>query len=61
MPAGEVAYTAKVFARPVSFFTGWMMVLAYFIVCPWEAVAVGRLAGFIFPWLNRIELVPRRR
>ncbi|MGA9643221.1 MAG: APC family permease [Terriglobales bacterium] len=54
--SGEVAYTAKVFARPVSFFTGWMMVLAYFIVCPWEAVAVGRLAGFVFPWLNRIEL-----
>jgi basic amino acid/polyamine antiporter, APA family len=54
--AGEVAYTAKVFPRPVSFFTGWMMMLAYFIVCPWEAVAVGRIAGSIFPALNRIEL-----
>ena len=54
--AGEVAYTAKVFPRSVSFYTGWMMMLAYFIVCPWEAVAVGRLAGFIFPALNRIEL-----
>jgi amino acid transporter len=54
--AGEVAYTAHVFPRPVSFFTGWMMMLAYFIVCPWEAVAVGRLAGFIFPWLNRVQL-----
>ncbi len=54
--AGEVAYTAKVFPRPVSFFTGWMMMLAYFIVCPWEAVAVGRIAGYIFPALNSIEL-----
>ena len=54
--AGEVAYTAAVFPRPVSFFTGWMMALSYFIVCPWEAVAVGRLAGFIFPALNRIVL-----
>jgi len=54
--SGEVAYTASVFPQPVSFFTGWMMMLAYFIVCPWEAVAVGRLAGFIFPGLNRIEL-----
>ncbi len=54
--AGEVAYTARVFPQPVSFYTGWMMMLAYFIVCPWEAVAVGRLAGFIFPPLNRIEL-----
>jgi basic amino acid/polyamine antiporter, APA family len=54
--SGEVAYTASVFPQPVSFFTGWMMMLAYFIVCPWEAIAVGRLAGFILPWLNRIEL-----
>jgi basic amino acid/polyamine antiporter, APA family len=53
---GEVAYTAKVFPRPVSFFTGWMMMLAYFIVCPWEAVAVGRIAAYIFPALDSIEL-----
>ena len=54
--AGEVAYTAKVFPPSVSFFTGWMMMLAYFIVCPWEAVAVGRIAGYIFPALDSIEL-----
>ncbi len=54
--SGEVAYTAKVFPRPVSFYTGWMMMLAYFIVCPYEAVAVGRIAGYIFPALDSIEL-----
>jgi amino acid transporter len=54
--SGEVAYTARVFPQPVSFFTGWMMMLAYFIVCPWEAVAVGRIASYIFPALNSIEL-----
>ena len=54
--AGEVAYTAKVFPRSVSFATGWMMVLAYFIVCPWEAVAVGKIAGYIFPALDSMEL-----
>ena len=54
--SGEVAYTAKVFPRPVSFYTGWMMMLAYFIVCPWEAVAVGRIAGYIFSALDSIEL-----
>jgi APA family basic amino acid/polyamine antiporter len=54
--AGEVAYTAKVFPQSVSFATGWMMVLAYFIVCPWEAVAVGRIAGYIFPALDSVEL-----
>ena len=54
--AGEVAYTAKVFPRSVSFATGWMMILAYFIVCPWEAVAVGKIAGYIFPALDSVEL-----
>ena len=54
--AGEVAYTGKVFPQAISFATGWMMVLAYFIVCPWEAVAVGRIAGYIFPALDSIEL-----
>jgi len=54
--SGEVAYTAKVFPRAVSFATGWMMILSYFIVCPWEAVAVGRIAGYIFPALNSMEI-----
>jgi amino acid transporter len=30
--------------------------LAYFIVCPWEAVAVGKVAAYIFPSLNSHEL-----
>jgi amino acid transporter len=54
--AGEAAYTAQVFPPMVSYFTGWMMLLAYFIVCPWEAVAVGNLAAYIFPSLNSHEL-----
>ena len=54
--AGEIAYTAAAFSRAVSFSTGWMMMLAYFIVCPWEAVAVGRIAGYIVPELDSIEL-----
>ena len=54
--AGEAAYTAQVFPPLVSYFTGWMMLLAYFIVCPWEAVAVGKLAAYIFPSLNSLEL-----
>jgi APA family basic amino acid/polyamine antiporter len=54
--AGEVAYTSAAFSRGISFVTGWMMMLAYFIVCPWEAVAVGRIAGYIFPRLDSLEL-----
>jgi amino acid transporter len=54
--AGEAAYTAQVFPPLVSYFTGWMMLLAYFIVCPWEAVAVGKLAAYLFPRLDTFEL-----
>jgi amino acid transporter len=54
--AGEIAYTSAVFPRGVSFATGWMMTLAYFIVCPWEAVAVGRIAAYIFPALDSAEM-----
>ena len=53
---GEVAYTAKLFPNSISFATGWMMTLAYFIVCPWEAVAVGKIAAYIFPVLDSVEL-----
>src|SRR6266446_4167910 len=54
--ASEAAYAAQVFPPIVSYFTGWMMLLAYFIVCPWEAVAVGKIAAYILPSLNSFEL-----
>jgi amino acid transporter len=54
--ASEAAYTAEVFPPMVSFFTGWVMLLAYFIVCPWEAVAIGKVAAYIFPSLNSFAL-----
>jgi basic amino acid/polyamine antiporter, APA family len=54
--AGEAAYTAQVFPPIVSYFTGWMMLLAYFIVGPWEAVALGKIAAYIFPSLDSFEL-----
>jgi amino acid transporter len=54
--AREAAYTAQVFPPIVSFFTGWIMLLAYFIVCPWEAVAIGKVAAYIFPSLNSFAL-----
>jgi basic amino acid/polyamine antiporter, APA family len=54
--AGEIAYTAAAFSPSISYATGWMMTLAYFIVCPWEAVAIGRIAGYVVPSLDSIEL-----
>jgi amino acid transporter len=52
----EVAYTAPVFPRSVSFLTGWSMTFAYLVVCPFEAVAIGRLAAHSFPALNSFPL-----
>ena len=54
--ATEVAYTAAVFPRAVSFAAGWAMALGYVIVCPFEAVAMGRLAAYAFPQMNEFEL-----
>jgi APA family basic amino acid/polyamine antiporter len=54
--AGEAAYTAQGFPPIVSYFTGWMMLLAYFIVCPWEAVALGKIAAYVFPSLDSFAL-----
>ncbi|HSB07894.1 MAG TPA: APC family permease [Blastocatellia bacterium] len=54
--ASEIAYTAAVFPRGVSFGTGWMMTLAYLIVCPYEAVAIGRIGSYAVPQMNSMEL-----
>ena len=53
---GEIAYTGRVFSPEVSFGTGWIMILAYLVVCPWEAVAIGKIAAYIFPALDSHEL-----
>jgi APA family basic amino acid/polyamine antiporter len=54
--AGESAYVAKFFPPSVSFATGWMMFLSYFLTCPFEALAAGRISGYLFPSLNTLEL-----
>jgi len=52
----EIAYTEGVFPPLLSFTAGWTMVLAYAIVCPWEAVAIGNLLARIVPSLNSMPL-----
>jgi amino acid transporter len=46
---GEIAYAEGIFPAPAAFAAAWTMVLAYAIVCPWEAVAVGNLLARVFP------------
>ena len=45
--AGEAAYVARFFPPVVSFATGWMMFLSYFLTCPFEALAAGRISGYL--------------
>ncbi len=52
----EIAYTEGVFPPALGFAAGWTMVLAYAIVCPWEAVAIGNLLARVFPALNTYPL-----
>jgi len=52
----EIAYTEGVFPPILSFATGWTMVLAYAIVCPFEAVAIGNLMARVFPEMNTHQL-----
>jgi amino acid transporter len=54
--AAEVAYAEGVLPPAVGFAAGWIMVLAYAIVCPWEAVAVGNLLYRAFPVFNTVPL-----
>ena len=52
----EVAYVTSVFPRSMGFVAGWLMTLAYLIVCPWEAVAIGKLVSYIVPATSSIPL-----
>ncbi len=52
----EIAYAEGVFPPAIAFAAGWSMVLAYAIVCPWEAVAVGNVLARALPQLNTLPL-----
>ena len=54
--AAEAAYVARFFPPIISFATGWMVFLSYFLTCPFEALAAGRIAGYLFPSLNSVVL-----
>ncbi len=54
--ASELAYAASVFPASIGFLAGWLMTLAYLIVCPWEAVAIGKVVSYIFPAIQTREL-----
>jgi len=57
--ASEMAYASAVFPPSVGFLSGWLMTLAYLIVCPWEAVAIGKVVSLFLPEIqsHRIYVV----
>lgn len=54
--SSELAYASTVFSSQVGFLAAWLMTLAYLIVCPWEAVAIGRILAYLIPPIQSIEL-----
>ncbi|MBZ5496528.1 MAG: APC family permease [Acidobacteriia bacterium] len=54
--ASELAYATTVFPASVGYFAGWLMTLAYLIVCPWEAVAIGKVVSYLLPALQTCEI-----
>ena len=54
--SSEVAYATSVFPTALGSLAGWLMTLAYLIVCPWEAVAIGRVLGYLIPAIQTLPL-----
>jgi len=49
---GEIAFSYKAFGVAPSFLTCWFLSLAYIIMCPFEAVAIGWLIEYLLPSLK---------
>jgi len=59
--SGEVAYTARVFPTAVSFVTGWMMFLAYFLTCPFRSPRCRKNYGLPFPFFKHLGTLSSRK
>ncbi len=53
---GAFIYTLRAFGRKAAFATGWLLTLAYVMMCPWEVIAIGQLAQTLFPALASFPL-----
>jgi len=53
---GGIVYAYRAFGTTLSFYTGWFLALAYIGLCPWEAIAIGRLLGVLVPALKTMPL-----
>lgn len=53
---GPFYYTLRAFGKRAAFVTGWFLMLAYVMMCPWEVIAIGQLAQTLFPVLATVPL-----
>lgn len=50
---GSFAFCLRGLGPRAAFASGWLLAGGYIAICPWEAIAVGRIAGYLWPSLNR--------
>lgn len=49
---GVFAYSYKAFGRKIAFITGWLALLAYVNVMPWESIYINDVFCYLFPSLK---------
>src|SRR5262249_14018561 len=52
----ELGFTAGILPEPARFFVGWMLLLGYLVVCPFEGVSIGQLAHALVGGLETVPL-----
>ncbi len=53
---GEVAYAYKAFGSRHSFLVGWFLAFGYISVSAFEAISVGKILSYLFPFVDRWPL-----
>lgn len=48
---GVLAYSYKAFGKKIAFLTGWLALLAYINVMPWESIYINNVFNYLFPQL----------
>lgn len=53
---GPFEFCLRALGRRPAFIVGWLLAGGYIALCPWEAIAVGRIVSQLWPLLSRYDL-----
>ncbi len=53
---GEVAYAYKAYGASKSFLVGWLLSFGYLSVSAFEAISIGKIISYLFPYIDRWPL-----